>query len=78
MAPKRVSILVVEAIGLDINWMEPLDLSFTDIEFGSVDSRSRILASKHGIGCNCALNDGTVRSLHDASPLELRSMFLIR
>ncbi len=71
------TILLVEAVGQDINWMEPRDLSFDNMSFHFDDPSIPSVSSKHR-AANVVMVDGTIWNVHGKSPLEVRTMFLIR
>jgi len=75
--PRDQSILVVEAIGQDINWMEPRDLSFDNMSFEINDPNLPSISSKHQAH-NVVMVDGTIQHVHGITPFDLRTMFLIR
>lgn len=75
--PHDKTILLVEAEGLEINWLEPRDLSFADMSFDIGDPKGQGISSKHR-GPGCAMVDGTKRVLDGVKPFDLRTMLLAR
>jgi len=75
--PRGQTILLVEAAGLNINWMEPRDLAFDSMSFDLGDPNMPGISSKHQAH-NVAMVDGTIQHVHGISSLDLRTMFLIR
>lgn len=75
--PKGETILLVESIRQDINWMEPRDLGFEKLIFYLSDTEVPSVSSKHRAH-NVAMVDGSVQSVHGINALDLRAMFLIR
>jgi prepilin-type processing-associated H-X9-DG protein len=59
------TILVVEAHGSNINWMEPKDLDFANMDF-AVGGTS--LQTMHPTAMNAAFADGSVKQLNKALP----------
>ncbi len=74
--PTGETVLVVEAKGLDIHWMEPQDLSFDTMSFTKDDPTSVSASSRHRTP-NYSLANGIIRSMNDLGPKELRAMMLI-
>ncbi len=74
--PHNQTILIVEAVGQDINWLEPRDLSFDNMNFETDARKAPTISSKHKYP-QAAFVDGSRRYLNDISPFELRQMFLI-
>jgi len=75
--PRRQTIQLVEAVGQDVNWMEPRDLSFDSMSFEINDPNLPSISSKHRAP-HVIMVDATSGYLHGISPLEVRTMFLIR
>ncbi len=74
--PPGETILALEAVGQDIHWMEPRDLSFADMSFTLNDSKSPSVSSHHKYP-TVVFADGSRRGLNGVSPLDLRAMLLI-
>ncbi len=70
------TIFVVESVGQNICWLEPRDLSFTDMSFTLNDPEGKAISAKHR-RIVAGMADGGTRSLQGISAPELRSMFLI-
>jgi len=75
--PKGQTILLVESLGRDINWMEPRDLSYDNLSFDLDDLSLTSISSKHR-SHNVIMVEGTIQNVQGISPLDLRTMFLIR
>jgi len=75
--PREQTILLVEAVGQDINWMEPRDLSFDNLSFEINDPNLPSISSRHR-GVNVAMVNSRIDLLQGISPLEVRTMCLIR
>jgi hypothetical protein len=75
--PRDKTILLVEAIGQNISWMEPRDLLFSEVSFSLNDPKFPSPSSKHRHP-NVEFVDATREGLHDVSPFDLRTMFLIK
>jgi prepilin-type processing-associated H-X9-DG protein len=72
-------ILVVEVANSGINWTEPRDLSFADMDFHINGKPGRSVSSGHELGVNVMMADGSVRTLPlDLSPDELRAMLTVK
>lgn len=68
------SILVVEASGLNVEWLEPRDLTFDGMSFVLNDSQGTSISSPHPGGPFASMADGSVRSLKGIDPTVLRAM----
>jgi hypothetical protein len=72
------TILVVEMANSGINWMEPKDLSFVDMDFHVYGKPGNSISSNHVNGANAAFADFAVRSLRqDADPTTIRALLTI-
>ena len=74
--PHDETILIVESVGQNVNWMEPRDLTFDAMSYVPNDPNAPSISSYHGYP-NVAFVNGTQRSLNNIQPLDLRAMFLI-
>jgi len=69
------TLLVVEASGAKIHWMEPRDLDFSKMQFVINGPGGNEIASHHPSTVNVAFADGYVRTLaSELSPIFLRGM----
>jgi len=68
------TILMVEAVGLGIEWLEPRDLDYNTMSFLLNDPTQPSISSHHPQGPHARMADGSVRSLRDISPEVLKSM----
>jgi len=72
------TLIVVEASGSAVNWMEPRDLDAETISFAVNDGTTQGISSNHAGVANAALCDGSVRSISNTvSPSEIRAMSTI-
>lgn len=71
------TVAVVEAVGLHVNWLEPVDLEFDDAVAAINHSREDpCVASWHPGGANVAFFDAHVQFLSEDTPVEtLRNIF---
>jgi hypothetical protein len=76
--PTGETILVVEAVGLEVNWMEPNDLSFDSMSFAIDDETKPCISSKHRKGPFVCMVDASKKSVRDIDPQRLRELFLTR
>ncbi len=73
------TILIAEATGLGVEWLEPRDLNYDTMSFTMNDSQRPSISSHHPSGCNVVMADGSYRTLNPAiSPEVLKSMLNIR
>jgi hypothetical protein len=75
--PLDRTILLVEATGQDIHWMEPRDLNFSEMNFETDSRNSPSISSLHRFP-QVAFVYGTRSRISGFSPLELRMMLLAR
>jgi hypothetical protein len=68
------TILIVEAHGLGIEWLEPRDLDYNTMSFLLNDTKSPSISSPHPHGPHACMADGSIRSLRDVSPGVLKAM----
>jgi prepilin-type processing-associated H-X9-DG protein len=68
------TILVAEASGLGIEWLEPRDLDLDRMSFQLNDSKRLGISSVHPHGANACMADGSVRFLSEISPEVLEDM----
>jgi hypothetical protein len=67
------TILMVEASGLGIEWLEPRDLDYNTMSFSVNDPKRASVSSHHPDGPHACMADGSVRSLRDVSPEVLKA-----
>jgi hypothetical protein len=70
------TILLTEAIGMGIDWMEPRDLVFDQMSFRPDDPQYESISSRHRVP-NVGLADGSTHSLQGESPHAVRSMLTL-
>ena len=70
------TILLVEAVGMGIDWMEPRDLVFDEMSFRSDDPQYVGISSRHRTP-NVGMADGTMQSLQGESPDAVSSMLTL-
>lgn len=68
------TILIVEAHGLNIQWLEPRDLVSEGMSFVINDKSRPSVSSAHLSGPHACMADGSVRSLKGINPEVLRAM----
>ena len=68
------TILLVESGDLNVEWLEPRDLTFNGMSFVLDDSVRPSISSPHPEGPFACMADGTVRSLKGIAPEVLRAM----
>ncbi len=72
------TIVLVEATGLDIPWLEPRDLEFAKLNFKVNDPATPGIGSQHEAVANILFADGTTRTLAPQTPADtLRAMLTI-
>lgn len=74
--PKGSTILVVEAAGQGVHWMEPKDLDFDTMSFGPNDPTKPSISSHHSNPAICTI-DVSKLSVAGLAPEEIRRMLLI-
>lgn len=72
------TILVVEAVGQGVHWMEPRDLSFEAMSFEPNDPNKPSISSHHRRGPGAYTADGAMHWLTDIGPDRLRGMLLVK
>ncbi len=72
------TVLVVEAAGQDIEWLEPRDLLYDEMSFAVNDAGRPSIASAHAHGPYACMADGRVRSLSGVAPEILQAMLTIQ
>lgn len=79
--PRDQTVLLVEAVGQDICWMDPRDLTLADMRFAPDSPGGPTISSKHRLPW-AAFADGTRRGVGKSEgaidPLDLRAMMFIR
>ncbi len=76
--PRAETILIVEAVGQGVHWMEPKDLSFEAMSFERNDPNKPSISSHHRRKPGVYTVDGSMLWLHDIGPDRLREMLLIK
>lgn len=76
--PRNSTILVVEAVGQDIHWMEPRDLSFDSMSFIVNNESKPSVSGKHKNGPNVCMVDGTKRRLTNITQEALKEMLMLK
>jgi hypothetical protein len=75
---KSMTILVVESVGQDVHWMEPIDLPFDSMSFAVNDKTKPSVSSKHRHHPNVCMVDGSTRWLsNNITPEMLKAMLTI-
>ncbi len=70
------TILVVEAAGTGIHWMEPRDLDIADVGDAFKPNAGVAISSYHGSGANVSFADSRTIFLHETnSPTVLKALF---
>jgi len=73
------TIMVVEAIGSSVSWMEPVDLHARQMTFAIDSGWTGEISSAHHGGAHVLLVDGSVQFLDDStSPEQIEAMTTIR
>lgn len=75
--PHEKTVLVVEAAGRDIHWMEPRDLLFEELTFAPGENGPADLSSGHR-SPTVVFADGSREGAGHLNPLDLRAMLLTR
>lgn len=76
--PQAETLLVVEATGQSILWMEPKDLTFDSMSYSLNDPERPSVSSKHRSKSGAIMADGSKRWLSDVTPERLREMLLTK
>jgi hypothetical protein len=72
------TLLVVEAVGQNVHWMEPKDLAFDSMSFTLNDPTRPSVSSKHRRSPNAITVDGSANWLNGVGPDLLREMLQIK
>ena len=72
------TILVVEARGANIEWLEPRDLTFDGLNLTVNDPNLPSISGNHPNGPYAGMAEGSVRSLRGVSPEVLKGMLTVR
>jgi hypothetical protein len=75
--PLGETILLVEAVGQGVHWMEPRDLDFDVMSFDVNDSKKPSISSRHNRGPGVCTVDGAMLWLTEITSERLRQMLLI-
>ena len=75
--PHNETILLVEAVGQAVHWMEPKDLAFDAMSFVPNDPKKPSVSSNHKREPGVYMADGSMLWLTGVGPDKLREMFLI-
>lgn len=73
---KASTVLIAEVVGANISWLEPRDLSFSEMSFSLNDRTQPSISSNHLRGPNVSLANGTTATL-DFPPEVVRAMVTI-
>jgi hypothetical protein len=73
---KASTVLIAEVVGANMSWLEPRDLSFTEMSFSLNDRTQPSISSNHLRGPNVSLANGTTATL-DCPPEVVRAMVTI-
>jgi hypothetical protein len=76
--PKGETILVVEAVGQDVHWMEPKDLMLESMSFEQNDPKKPSVSSYHKRSPGVYMVDGTMLWLDGIKADRLKQMFSIK
>ena len=68
------TVLVVEATGMDVQWLEPRDVTFDGTGLVVGDRGCAGISSHHPQGPYACMSDGSVRSLNGIAPSVLKSL----
>jgi hypothetical protein len=68
--------MLVENLGADVNWMEPRDLSFRDMDFAINSPRGA--SSKYGNAAVVMLDEAVYRLKSNITPETFRALLTIR
>lgn len=74
--PRDATILVVEAVGQGVHWMEPKDLAFDSMSFVPNDPKKPSVSGNHVSPTVCTV-DVSKLPVIDFAPEKLREMFLV-